>query len=66
MDTIQYVLFLAALMLLFVISLSALSAFSKMMTQSQKTEESYRSWEGGFLILLVFLQMLAIMVWRST
>ncbi len=66
MDTIEPLLFLAALMLFFVVSLTALSAFSRMLAQRAKTEEVRRSWEGGCLVLLACLLMLLILIWRTS
>jgi NADH:ubiquinone oxidoreductase subunit 6 (subunit J) len=66
MNIAETMAFLGALMLFFVVSLSVLPAFSKMMARNAKTEEARRSWEGGCLIWLVFLLMLAIVVWRAS
>lgn len=66
MDTLKAIAFLGTLLLFFVVSLSVLSAFSKMLAQNAKTEEAPRSWEGGYLTLLVFLSTLAILVWRAS
>jgi protein-S-isoprenylcysteine O-methyltransferase Ste14 len=65
MDRIEPLLFVAALMLFFVVSLAALSAFSKMLAQKAKTDGARRSWEGGCLILLACLLMLLILIWRA-
>jgi hypothetical protein len=66
MDTIEAMAFLGALMLFLVVTFSALSAFSKMLAQKVITEESRRRWEGGCLMLLDFLMILAVLVWRVT
>jgi uncharacterized membrane protein (DUF485 family) len=66
MDTIELLLFVAVLMLFFVVSLAALSAFSRMLAQKAKTDETRRSWEGGCLILLACLLMLLILIWRAS
>jgi uncharacterized membrane protein (DUF485 family) len=65
MDAIEPLLFLAALMLFFVVSLTVLSAFSRMLAQKAQTEEVRRSWEGGCLVLLACLLMLLILIWRA-
>jgi NADH:ubiquinone oxidoreductase subunit 6 (subunit J) len=64
MNTIEATAILGAIMLVFVVSLSALSAYSKMPEQNGRTEETRRSWEGSWLILLAFLLILLILVWR--
>jgi cadmium resistance protein CadD (predicted permease) len=66
METLKTMAFLSTLLLFFVVSLSVLSAFSKRLAQNPKTEEARRSWEGSRLILLVFLLMLGILVWRAS
>lgn len=66
MDILESLLFLAALMLLFVVSLGALSAFSKILAQNPEAEEARRSQEGGCLILMIFLLILAVLIWRSS
>ncbi len=66
METLKAMAFLSTLLLFFVVSLSVLSAFSKMLAQNPKTEEARRSWEGSRLILLIFLLMLGILVWRAS
>jgi NADH:ubiquinone oxidoreductase subunit 6 (subunit J) len=66
MDTLEAIAFLGTLLLFLVVSLSVLSAFSEMLVENAKTEETRRSWEGGFLISLVFLLTLVILVWRAS
>ena len=66
MDTLKAIAFLGTLLLFFVVSLSVLSAFSKMLAQNAKTEEARRSCEGSWLIVLVFLSTLVILVWRAS
>jgi hypothetical protein len=50
--------------LFLVASLSALSAYSKMLGRNGTAEETRRSWEGSWLIPLDFLLVLLILVWR--
>jgi hypothetical protein len=64
MNTIEATAILGALILVLVVSLSALSAYSKVPGQNGMTEEARRSWEGSYLILLNFLLILLILVWR--
>jgi NADH:ubiquinone oxidoreductase subunit 6 (subunit J) len=65
MDILEILVFLGALMLFFVVSLSILSAFSKVLAQNAAvSEKTRRSREGGCLMFLTFVSMLAILVWR--
>ena len=65
MDILEIMVFLGALMLFFVVSLSILSVFSKTLAQNAAiSEKTRRSREGGCLMFLAFVSMLAILVWR--
>jgi len=64
-DILQATAILSALMLFFVLALALLSAYSQALPGNPTTEESRRSREGLWLILLAFLFILAILVWRS-
>jgi hypothetical protein len=64
MNAIQSAAFLGAFLLLFVVSTSALSFYSKMAGDNGRTEETRRSREGSWLIILNFLLILLILVWR--
>jgi hypothetical protein len=66
METLKVMAFLSTLLLFFVVSLSVLSGFAKMLAQNPKTEEARRSWEGSCLILLVFPMTPVILVWRAS
>jgi hypothetical protein len=64
MHLIEITAFMAALLLFFVISLSLLSAFSKVLAKQGMALEARRAWEGRLLIGLVFLSTLVILGWR--
>jgi hypothetical protein len=64
MNIIQSVAFLGGCLLFFVVSTSALSAYSKMLEHNRRAEETRRSWEGSWLIVLDFSLILLILVWR--
>jgi heme/copper-type cytochrome/quinol oxidase subunit 2 len=64
-DIIQTIAILSALMLFFVFALFLLSASAQALPGEATTEESRRSREGLWLILIAFLFILAILVWRS-
>jgi ABC-type Fe3+ transport system permease subunit len=64
-DILQAIANLSAIMLFFVVALCLLSAYSQALPGDATTEESRRSREGLWLILLAFLFILAILVWRS-
>jgi hypothetical protein len=65
MNIIEAILFLGALLLFFVICLSALASFSKVPAQNPATREKRQAIQGRWLILLNFLLILAILVWRA-
>ena len=64
-DIIQAIAILSALMLFFVLALCLLSASSQALPRDATTEESRRTREGLWLMVLGFLFILAILVWRS-
>ena len=64
MKTIEATVFLGASALSFVVFVSVLSSYSKMPAQNGRTEETRHPWEGGWLILLDFLLILLILIWR--
>lgn len=64
MNTIKAAPFFGALVVFFVVSTSALSAYSKVLGRNGASEETRRSREGSWLIMLDFLLILLILVWR--
>ena len=64
MVILEAMAFLGALSLLYVVSLSLLSVFSKVLAQRGMSLEARRSREGTFLMGLAFLSTLALLVWR--
>lgn len=65
MNIIEAIAFLGVLMLFFVICLSALANSSKVPAQNPATGEKRQAMQGSWLILLDFLLILAILVWRA-
>ena len=65
MNIIEAILFLGALLLFFVICLSALANSSKVPAQNPAKVEKTRAMQGRWLIPLNFLMILAILVWRA-
>ena len=65
MDLIEAIAILGAPLLFFVINLAALSAFARVPAQTAARERTRRAVEGGWLVLLNFLSILAILVWRA-
>lgn len=66
MEISEATAFLGALMLVFFVCLFGLAAYSKTSEFGAMTVEARRSKEGVYLILLTFLIVLAILVWRSS
>jgi len=64
MDTIQAVAFLGAVMLFFVLSLSVLCRFSEKLARAGTPFKVRRTCENRCLIVLVFLTLLVILLWR--
>jgi hypothetical protein len=65
MNILEAILVLGALLLVFVICLSALANSSKVPAQTPATEGKRRAMQCRWLILLDFLLILAILVWRT-
>ena len=55
-----------ALVLFFGLCLSALSAHSKFLARNGASDGARRSWESKWLILLNFVLMLLILIWRAS
>jgi hypothetical protein len=66
MHPMETMAFMGAMLLLFIVSLSALSAFSRVLAQTGKSAQARRSWEGGCLLWLVFVWTLVLLVWRMS
>ena len=66
MNTIGAVAILGALMLVFVVGLSALSAASRTMVEKAPTDEARRSWEGKWLLLLDSVLVVVVLFWRTS
>jgi hypothetical protein len=65
MNIIGAIAILGALMLVFVISLSALSAAPKTLVEQVPTDEARRSREGKWLLLLDSVLVAVILFWRA-
>jgi hypothetical protein len=66
MEIAEAIAFLGVLMLSFFVCLFGLSAYSEPSTFDAMTVEARRSRQRGCLILLNFLMLLAMLVWRSS
>ena len=66
MNTIGAVAILGALMFVFVVGLSALSAASRTMVEQAPTDEARRSWEGKWLLLLDSVLVVVVLFWRTS
>lgn len=64
MNIAETMAFLGSLMLVLVISFSALSMCSRASERNLRAREDLRSWEKTYLITLVFVLMLAILGWQ--
>jgi hypothetical protein len=64
MDIIKAIAIMGTLLLFFVLALSALSASSHALPDDT-TEETRKSREGLWLIILSFFVILAVLVWRA-
>ena len=67
MDIIKTIAFLGTIILFFVLGVSTLSASSESveaLAEDAMTEERRKAREGGWLLVLNFLVILAILVWR--
>jgi len=66
MNTIGAIAILGALMLVFVVNLSTLSAASKTLVEKVPTDEARQSWEGKWLPLLDSVLVVVVLFWRTS
>jgi hypothetical protein len=66
MQPLETMAFMGAMLLFFVVSLSALSAFSRMLAKMGQSAQARRSREGGCLLWLAFVWTLVLLVWRMS
>ena len=64
MDVMKTITFLGTIVLCFVLGVSTLSAASESLAEDATTEERRKAPEGGWLLVLDFLFILALLVWR--
>lgn len=63
--TLEAIALFGGLLLVFVLCLSLLPTLSGVLVKNPESEEARRSWEGGCLLLLAFVMMLLILIWRA-
>ncbi len=64
MDVMKTIAFLSTIILCFVLGVSALSVASESLAEDATTEERRKARERGWLLVLNFVVILAILVWR--